>query len=477
MSLKVGGGKESHTGCCDKLQNTFTVHKELLCLRSRFFNAKLGRPFDTEILTDVLVNIDNGGLKKRLWDLEEDDPWDAMEDVPSGYIPLWASSLEQYRNGSQDLLENTSTEVQSSDGHIELTDEHPRVFKLFLHWLYTRQLVSQDAKLSEQCIYASLYSLAERLDVPTLRHECYSKLRGMYKPASDLPNAEVLGIIVNQCSPNCVLRKHMVQLFAHAVTSERRIDDGLLDTCPSFYDEVAREITRRLLTREESQHPHENDTFGFDESDLDVESMGSTTEGDSDFELDHVLGTSDNEDVDSLFDSMEDEEKSIANFRNDLSHGTDSPKAIEPGTDAAANAEEDESTVSYEDSSTAEDDAIRSAATDDEESATHEPSDESEGDDVKSDASDSSSNSSNSVKVEPLDLGGIPRPAPRVPQAPRKRQKQRPFPVVSLTTTTSRTVDQIRTNGHSAIKKRKRHVSEDENNHEANKENCKRTKG
>ena len=347
----VGRGEENFPGFYDTLQNVFTVHRDLLCLRSRFFHTKLERPFDTGILAEALVNIERETEGTEYGTDEDGVTLQERACTPQGYVPSFVSFLYRYRQESRNNQEALPIAVQDPVITIELPTERPRIFRLFIHWLYTGQLESHNAILDEECVYASLYCVAERLDVPNLRHECYSKLREMYDSESGLPCVDLLKIIVYQCSSKCLLRVYMVQLFAHAVISENTddADDELLDMCPSFHDEVAREITRRLRAREKSQHPYDVESFNLDESDADVESMSeATTEGDSDFEKDHVLYGSDNDDADSACEGLIARIGLAADARETQTHDMEVLDLTDLHKDAAPNDDEVESLISID---------------------------------------------------------------------------------------------------------------------------------
>ena len=256
--------------------------------------------------------------------------------VPDGYIATWMSFLRRYRQEAQAPSTDTLETVPDQDTSVELPDEDFRIFRLFVHWLYTGEIVTICANLSQQCIYASLYGLAERLDVPDLRHECYSKLRELYQSGNSLPDGELLAVAIEKCSSECVLRSFLVQLFAHAVITKSTTDTARkhLDIYPVFYDEVAREIMRRLLAHEESQHPHQIETLNSDDSDSDYEVDAESADHDSDSESDsYISETTVDEEEDSSADEPE-QEGPLSNCQNNQK--TESEESDVVNSDAPA---------------------------------------------------------------------------------------------------------------------------------------------
>ena len=259
------------------------------------------------MLLEALKNIEKGTGSKEFYMGREGNSLLEHEEVPSGYVPSWMAFLEQYRKEAQEPLEDTLDKGPDLETSVELPEEHPRIFRLFVHWLYTGRLVTTDVGLSKPCIYASLYGLAERLDVPELRHKCYSEFQETYHSDSDLPGDDLVGIVVNECSSKCALRIYLVQLFAHAIIkkSTTDTDNARLQNYPSFYDDIARKITQRLLAHEESRHPYEIKKSDESDYEVDTESVTPTSEGDSDFEMDHVMEISDDEEDDSFLANEE----------------------------------------------------------------------------------------------------------------------------------------------------------------------------
>ncbi|MCJ1227614.1 hypothetical protein MMC12_004270 [Toensbergia leucococca] len=230
-------------------------------------------------------------------------------------LSTWITCAEQYREELQHQPEEMLTEDSQSNNTITLPAERPYIFTIFVHWLYTHELITTNncVELDMEDICISVYALAERLDVPLLRQECYCKIREWYKPPSKLPNAEAVCTVINECSDTSMLRKYFVRLFAHAVISQSidEKDNPALDLYPEFSAEVANEIMLRLRAGGQTHSPYGDENFESDDSDSDFMSLESESMTDSDCAMD----TSDDEDLDPLFaDQSEDKEKATVDI-------------------------------------------------------------------------------------------------------------------------------------------------------------------
>ena len=122
-----------------------------------------------------------------------------------------------------------------------------------------------------------------------------------HKQAIILPDSEIVGTVLNDCSARSMLRKYFVALFAHAVISKiiKDSDDAVLDIYPEFAGEVALETMLRLRAGGESESPCKNEQNDVDDSDSDAESFTDGSETDSDC----VMDISDDESVDSALEN------------------------------------------------------------------------------------------------------------------------------------------------------------------------------
>ena len=174
---------------------------------------------------------------------------------------------------------------------ITLHEERPSTFNYFVHWLYTLKLdVENVAAQRQETIYAALYALAERFDVPALRRLCFSKIREYNElfPLT-LHCFELVQILAEECSPTSMLRKYLVCLYAQS-TIDRLTHHHHHDWINQFEDfsqEVGLEVMRRIQTHEPTIPPYQDENFKEDDSDTDEEDFSDTSsEIDSDYNMD-----------------------------------------------------------------------------------------------------------------------------------------------------------------------------------------------
>jgi hypothetical protein len=340
------------------LPTTFTVHKSLLRHHSRFFREKLQMSFDKEILAHALVEIEFEQAENSI--NGEKSTYFSYEDAPAGYIPSWLTSFEGYQRQAQErsppaAMSPAAMAEKQIEETVELLDEQKHKFGVFVHWLYTQELVLDDEGFPEnpEAVCAQIYGLAERLDVPALRQQCYNRLRKYYTENDELPGEEVVEVIIKECRSTSLLRKYMVASIAHEVimsgSQSKEFCDPILALDKDFAAEVAMEIMDRLRCNDRSKDPNEEEKFEGDDSDSDVnssEDIGS----DMAYDSDGYMSISDGEDVDSLYgDGRDKTAVAVDGSNSDSSLST--PGSTPSGdSDANEDSDPDEDSDANEDS-------------------------------------------------------------------------------------------------------------------------------
>jgi hypothetical protein len=265
------------------MSSTFIVHKGLLCRYSRYFREKLYGSLESEVVADAVMDIE-----------EYEEKYLSYEDVPAGYVPSWVTFVENYRQQARELSPEAEKEQppateQQAEEAIPLPNESKRDFMIFAHWLYMPQVVLDDQSLDghSEIVCARMYGLAERLDVPALRRQCYEALHKYYAENNTMPEPQVVEVILKNCQATSLLRKYMVAAVAHEVinsgSESKDSCDPILALDKSFAAEVALEIMDRLRSDGSSKDPNEEEKFDMDDSDSDV---CSSDDGDSDIDYD-----------------------------------------------------------------------------------------------------------------------------------------------------------------------------------------------
>jgi hypothetical protein len=236
-------------------------------------------------------------VAEALLDIEKIEKWNNTHDAaPPGYVPSWVALIEEYRKESREPtppaeMEQLLVAEQLSEEVIQLPGECREDFVIFVHWLYTQQVDLEELEphVYNEIMCARMYSLAERLDIPALRMQCYDALHKYYTENNTMPEPEVIEVILKKCQTTSLLRKYMIATIAHEVidsgSESKETCDPILALDKDFAAEVALEIMNRLRSDKSSKDPNEEVQFNVDDSDSDISSsidIGSDIAYDSD---------------------------------------------------------------------------------------------------------------------------------------------------------------------------------------------------
>ena len=305
----------------------FTVHKQLLALFSGHFRTLFGDFLDRQILCEVVSETIASEGTSLL---------ECSEELLAGYIPSSAALAEELRKVAADETGHGDVKATRAEEVYELLDEQACIFNIFVHWLYTQQLLPFKAKDFFENTLAEIYVLAERLDVPLLRQQCYEKIRQRYQDKKHLPTATAVQVVFEQTSETSMLRKYFVGLFAHAVINkfEKEAVNEVLDSYPDFACEVSADVLSRLRDDVDID-PREDLCYAIDDSDSDyATSWGEDSELEPDWEHDSAgyMSLSETEDNDSPTD---DEDLShLPADEKEVQHFLTKGKSAGPGDNA-----------------------------------------------------------------------------------------------------------------------------------------------
>jgi len=317
----------------------FTVHKLLLARYSRDFNAKFHNLMDREILSEIVMDLETHKIFPSGFD---------RSDVPVEYMPSFAKVLSQCPQDAAPETGQDSSHAQSEEV-IELPGERSRIFSVFIHWLYTRELPSRARGFSVNSTanLAAVYALAERLQVPLLRRQCYHKIYELYQTNNSVPEPAEARIVMDNSLEASLLRKFYVSKTAHAVIKnlkqQKEAIGDVLVAHPDFAREVSDEVMSRLRADKKSINPITDSAYEIDDSDSDFESSEdgyeNVDEEDLRSEPDSVdwMSPSEDEDHDSLVAEIEGTDNSHVQPPAD-EHASEHSKTEEPDMDTNSDA-------------------------------------------------------------------------------------------------------------------------------------------
>jgi hypothetical protein len=282
---------------------------------------------DREILSEIVMDLEKHQIFPGGFD---------RSDAPAEYMPSFATVLSQC---PQDAAPGTGQDFSAAQSEevIELLGESSRIFSVFIHWLYTQELPSKTRGFSVDSTanLAAVYALAERLQVPLLRRQCYRKIYELYQTYNSVPKPAEARIVMDNNLETSLLRKFYVGKAAHAIIKNpKEQNDGISDVLvahPDFAREVSDEIMSRFRADEKSIDPIKDSAYEVDDSDSDFESSedgheegGDEDEEDLRSEPDSVdwMSISEDEDHDSLPAESEAAENSHVQALADEQHKT-----------------------------------------------------------------------------------------------------------------------------------------------------------
>jgi hypothetical protein len=289
--IEVNCGRPRRKESVLRRYGRYVVHKTILCEASRYFRKTLGQ--QSELASNL----------EALWamnlDLKQYCRF-SNEILPQGYTPSWVTLVEDLRKRGRVDHPGVAVLQQKSEV-IHLPDVNPFLFQKFIHWLYSGVLLADDQEEPKEVVYTEIYCLAERLDVPELRMQCYRKLRKAYSGA--LPTRDVLEAIIKGCSSTATLRKYIVGLVSHALITRPLHEpyNPVLGLNEESLTELVVEIMKRVQSKEGSTDPNQEEDYMNDESDSEVGSSIDVSMSDMDDDSSRYMSDSENSEADSLF--------------------------------------------------------------------------------------------------------------------------------------------------------------------------------
>jgi hypothetical protein len=176
---------------------SFTVDKQLPARFSGHFRTLFGDFIDRKILYEVANEIVASEGTSLL---------ECSEEPPAGYILPSAVLAEEIRKAAADEIGHGDVKATCTEEVYELLDEQACTFKIFVHWLYTQQLLPFKVKDVFENTLAEIYVLVERLDVLLLRQQCHEKILRSHQDKKYLPTATAAQVVVEQTSGTSMLR-------------------------------------------------------------------------------------------------------------------------------------------------------------------------------------------------------------------------------------------------------------------------------
>ena len=157
-----------------------TVHKELLCKYSKYFNRLWSQPRESNLVREITQSVVADHDRIKLDSTQ-------VRDLPDGYVASFVKTAEEWSKevGDADTTaEEDRGTVQSlyttQEKYIEYFDgvnSKPVAYEVLFSWLYTQQIPQINGRdLYDHDALVSVYNLARKWEVVRLQRECYNQI-------------------------------------------------------------------------------------------------------------------------------------------------------------------------------------------------------------------------------------------------------------------------------------------------------------
>lgn len=140
---------------------------------------------------------------------------------------------------------------EAKENEIKLSEDTSETFDVFVHWLYSAHLPSEEGSSEASDLslyYLRLFIIADKYLIPQLQAESYRKIR-WYFGTSYFPRKTFVYELFTSSLATTKLHEYFIKLCAYFIVNDRTYPDhwqGLLNTDEYFAAEVAKDMSRRL---------------------------------------------------------------------------------------------------------------------------------------------------------------------------------------------------------------------------------------
>lgn len=104
---------------------------------------------------------------------------------------------------------------ESQEGNIDMPSISPSVFKLFVHWVYSRQLeiAAETGSGEEGTQLARLWIFGDAHEIPTLQNEVITTMRRVMVKESVVPSGPMINHVYENTVPQSRLRQFLIDVY------------------------------------------------------------------------------------------------------------------------------------------------------------------------------------------------------------------------------------------------------------------------
>jgi hypothetical protein len=143
--------------------------------------------------------------------------------------------------------------AEGEESRMKWPECDPKAFDIFVHWLYTKQLPSDEdlpAQEDKELLFLRVLALGDRALIPSLQAEAYARIRTSIRTHSSRPSKAFVHELYDHDLGSIQLRgytvSHLAFLILQGVLKEDKTNQMLEET-PLFAVDLAKELTKKLI--------------------------------------------------------------------------------------------------------------------------------------------------------------------------------------------------------------------------------------
>jgi hypothetical protein len=143
--------------------------------------------------------------------------------------------------------------AEGEESRMKWPECDPKAFDIFVHWLYSKQLPSDEdlpAQEDKEFLFLRVLALGDRALVPSLQAEAYARIRTSIGDDKDRPSKAFVHELYDHDLGSNQLRSYTASHLAHYMIQGSLKEDQtnqMLEETPLFAVDVAKELNKRLI--------------------------------------------------------------------------------------------------------------------------------------------------------------------------------------------------------------------------------------
>jgi hypothetical protein len=143
--------------------------------------------------------------------------------------------------------------AEGEESRMKWPECDPKAFDIFVHWLYSKQLPSDEdlpAQEDKELVFLRVLALGDRALVPSLQAEAYARIRTSIRSNKDRPSKAFVHELYDHDLGSNQLRSYTVSHLAYYILKGLLKEDQtnqMLEETPLFAVDMAKELNKGLI--------------------------------------------------------------------------------------------------------------------------------------------------------------------------------------------------------------------------------------